>query len=100
MRISDYMQRSELALNANVEIHAAVRENFTDVDGGHKCKLCGDIVKHPRAAAAHLAVHHRKNLEANNTGFDEIVGEGMKCRSCGKVMKAEEMEAHGKMCGK
>jgi len=52
---SGYMK----TLLAGTEIHAAVRENFEDhPDGGHRCKLCGERVGHPRAAAAHLAVKH------------------------------------------
>jgi hypothetical protein len=54
---------------AVAEIHAAVKENFTDhPDGGHTCKLCGEHVNHPRAAAAHLAVHHHDALVAGGPG--------------------------------
>lgn len=63
MRISDYLQKEELGITAGVEIEAAVREHFDDVAGGHKCKLCGEVVKHPYAARAHMGRHHRKELE-------------------------------------
>jgi hypothetical protein len=54
---------------AVAEIHAAVKENFVDhPDGGHTCKLCGEHVNHPRAAAAHLAVHHAKALQSGGPG--------------------------------
>jgi hypothetical protein len=96
MRISDFLMKEELAFQPTLEIHAGVRENFKDVDGGHKCKLCGEVVKHPRAAAAHLAVHHRKALEAESH-FDEVAA-GKKCKSCGKTIKADDMEAHMKAC--
>lgn len=62
--ILQWCDRDTLKIEAGATIYAGVRENFKDVPGGHKCKLCGDIVKHPRAAAAHLAVHHREALEA------------------------------------
>jgi hypothetical protein len=62
--ILQWCDRDTLKIEAGATIYAGVRENFTDVKGGHKCKLCGDVVGHPRAAAAHLAVHHREALEA------------------------------------
>jgi hypothetical protein len=65
--ITQWLDRGTLSVEAGRTIHAGVKENFEDVEGGHKCKLCGALVKHPRAAAAHLAVHHRKALEANKT---------------------------------
>ncbi len=63
-------------LLAGTEIHAAVRENFEDhPDGGHRCKLCGERVGHPRAAAAHLAVKHWHALRKPAKG-DRIAAVG------------------------
>lgn len=84
--INDWLIKDELKIQAGMEIHAAVRENFKDVKGGHKCKLCGEVVAHPRAAAAHLAVHHREALEAaevdaGGPGSGRHKGGGMQCAS-------------------
>jgi len=101
MRIGDYLQKEEFSLAATSEIFAGVRENFEDdPKGGHTCKLCGDHVDHPRAAAAHLGVHHRKELESSGMRGFEKVQAGIKCKSCGKVIKAGEMVRHMKSCSK
>lgn len=62
--ILQWCDRDSLKIEAGATIYAGVRENFKDVKGGHKCKLCGEVVSHPRAAAAHLAVHHKGALES------------------------------------
>lgn len=62
--ITQWCDRDTLKISAGVEIHAAVREHFKDVQGGHKCKLCGEVVAHPRAAMAHMGVHHPDELAA------------------------------------
>lgn len=66
-------------------IEAGIRENMEDhPKGGLKCKLCGARTAHPRAAAAHLAVHHRDELEAYGTS--EGVKKAWDSRGRGKAM--------------
>lgn len=67
LTIGSMMAGQEIGLQAGMEIHAAVREHFIDTEGGHLCKLCGDKVPHPRAAAAHMGKFHRAELEAYGT---------------------------------
>jgi hypothetical protein len=75
------------SLLAVAEIHAAVKENFKDADGGgHICKLCGERVPHPRAAAAHLAVHHRKALESAGTSEGAMKGWDVRGRKTHEIL--------------
>lgn len=83
--IAHWMTEKSLAISAGLEISAGVREHFKDVKGGHKCRLCGEVVKHPRAAAAHLAVHHREALEAYGTS--DGANKGWDTRGRGRAKK-------------
>lgn len=90
-------------LLAGTEIHAAVRENFEDhPDGGHRCKLCGERVGHPRAAAAHLAVKHWHALKKpakgdtiSAYGTGEGATKGWDTRGRGRNEHADVMKKHG-----
>lgn len=68
MNINGALQRFEVGIQASsVEdtVQAmSIRKNFKAGTSGWKCRHCGATVHHPKAAAAHLAVHHEDKMEA------------------------------------
>jgi hypothetical protein len=69
--IWDMMATGPMQLHQRIPhlIRCGISENFKMHKGKMVCKHCGEPVAHPRAAAAHLAVHHKGKLEMNSDGL-------------------------------
>lgn len=52
---------------AHVEAGGIITKHFKPGSSGWKCKHCGEVVAHPKAAAAHLFTKHESELKAYGT---------------------------------